>query len=64
MNIFKSKTRRKVEIEILKLRLQLADARAEKAFMKYSDTTSHCEVINRCKSIERDIELYRKLLTK
>ena len=60
--IFKSKTRRKVEIEILKLRLQLKDLQKQKAFMPSHFIDKQVDLIIRCKSIERDIELYKKLL--
>jgi hypothetical protein len=62
--IFKSRTRRKVEIEILKLKLQLKDIEIEKQSVKANDTKKQVDLIIRCKSIERDIELYRKVLTK
>jgi len=59
MNIFRSPLRRRVNIEILKLRMQLSEIEKQKR------TTTEDEAIDlviRQKNIEHDIELYRKLL--
>lgn len=62
MILFKSKTRRKVEVEILKLKCQLKDVEREKQSAKATDTTSQVDLILRKIAIERDIELYEKVL--
>ena len=59
MNIFRSPLRRRVNIEILKLRMQLSEIEKQKR------TATEDEIIDlviRQKGIEHDISLYRKLL--
>ncbi len=59
VNIFRSPLRRRVNIEILKLRMQLSEIEKQKR------TATEDEIIDlviRQKNIEHDIELYRKLL--
>ena len=59
MSIFRSPLRRRVNIEILKLRMQLSEIEKQKR------TATEDEIIDlviRQKGIEHDIELYRKLL--
>jgi len=62
MNIFKSKTRRKVEAEILKLRIQLKDIEIEKQSAKANDTNKQVDLILRKIEIEKQIKLYEKVL--
>lgn len=63
MILFKSKLRRKIEIEILKLRMQRSEIEREKKLTKSNDTKKQVDLIIRCKSIDDKIELYRQLLT-
>ena len=59
MSIFRSPLRRRVNIEILKLRMQLSEIEKQKR------TATEDEIIDlviRQKGIEHDISLYRKLL--
>ena len=60
--IFKSKTRRKIETEILKLRLQLKDIEIEKQSAKATDTNKQVDLILRKIEIEKQIKLYEKVL--
>jgi hypothetical protein len=60
--IFKSKTRRKVEAELMKLYKEMAEINSLKR--KSNDTTAQVDLIIRKHQIEHDIELYRRLLTK
>lgn len=59
MNIFRSPLRRRVNIEILKLRMQLSEIEKQKI------TATEDEIIDlviRQNNINHDISLYRKLL--
>jgi hypothetical protein len=60
--IFRSRLRRKIEFEILKLKLQLAEIKQQKSLTKAHDTSKQVDLILREKNIERDISLYRKIL--
>jgi len=60
--IFKSALRRRIEIEILKLRMQLVDLEREKQSAKVTDTKSQVDLILRNIAIEDKIKLYEKVL--
>lgn len=62
MNIFRSPLRRRVNIEILKLRMQLSEIEKQKKQIPQHHTSEFVNLIIRQKNIEHDIELYRKLL--
>jgi hypothetical protein len=60
MIFFKSRTRKKVEYELMKLYKEIAEINVEKR--KVSDYDSNMNLILRKWQIEHDIELYKKLL--
>ena len=60
--MFKSKTRRKVESELMKLYKEMAEINSLKR--KTNDAKAQVDLIIRKHQIEHDIELYRRLLTK
>ena len=60
--IFKSRTRRKVEKELLNLKLQLKDIELEKQSAKANDTKTQVDLIIRKLEIEKQIKLYEKVL--
>ena len=62
MILFKSRTRRKVETEILKLRLQLKDIEREKQSAKATDTNKQVDLILRKIEIEKQIKLYERVI--
>jgi len=62
MNIFRSPLRRRVNIEILKLRMQLYEIEKQKKQTPQHHVSEIVDLIIRQKNIEHDIELYRKLL--
>ena len=59
MNIFRSPLRRRVNIEILKLRMQLSEIEKQK---KTATEDEIIDLVIRQKGIEHDISLKRKLL--
>lgn len=59
MSIFRSPLRRRVNIEILKLRMQLSEIEKQK---KTATEDEIIDLVIRQKGIEHDISLYRKLL--
>ncbi len=62
MIFFKSKTRKRVELELMKLYKQLAEVRVAKKNSRPFDTKTQFDFIMREHEIESKIELYKKLL--
>ena len=58
--IFKSKTRRKVESELMKLYKEMAEINVEKR--RSNDTKAQVDLILRKHQIEHDIEILKKLI--